>query len=212
MLASVFVFHVMAAAIAQLVCYRYPVLWRKAEPELEVFNQCLVEMAKRFPTALGAQRVVEDLSRAVTQQEQHDGPLHLAFSTDQIKYFKPLGPELCSQWDLIFLNTNVPVVSAEISSQQTSGRDGRGQNLSKFGGAQEQDVVLPSSIILRDPCHNRGALSTAPMWNGDNLRTETDLDALLQSNEELLRQDGLSFGEFDNVGNWMLDDWMTDII
>ncbi|KAF2100887.1 hypothetical protein NA57DRAFT_65223 [Rhizodiscina lignyota] len=122
-LAPVFTFHLMTAAYAQLAYYKYPALWVRAESELGIISQCLVEMAKRYPSAVGAQRVVKAVFRAVKSQERHEGPLQLFFDKDQKKYFDFLGPELCSKWGFVYegvQNSSQPFTMTPMAPPQSA--------------------------------------------------------------------------------------------
>ena len=53
-LGPAFSFHLLAASIALLSCYRYPDLWALAHEDLEILTQAQEEMKKRWPSALGS--------------------------------------------------------------------------------------------------------------------------------------------------------------
>ncbi|OCT44472.1 fungal specific transcription factor domain-containing protein [Cladophialophora carrionii] len=209
LLAPVFTFHLMAAAIAQLACYPYPALWTKAQPEVDVIEKCLIEMARRYPTAIGAQRVVSHLSRAFKEQERHDGPLHLAFSTDQIKFFQWFGRELCNIWDLIFPKAGDDGISAMDLRQKVYSTHEQPRENSNGANVPVDDPTAHTSIILQDPSQFLNAFSMAPTWNNEHFQNGAIFDSLSQMGDESTEQDGLHLAQHDPVGRWMIGDWST---
>jgi hypothetical protein len=200
-LAPAYIFHLMTNAYAQLACYKYPSLWPKAEAELEIVNQCLIEMAKRYPSAIGAQRVIKAVFRSVKKQERHEGALQLLFDNDQRRYFEPFGSELCAKWELVCSegndraeNRNQPT---HISTQvESSGNEG-------FPNASS------NSITFLDTSQQFVPLAMAPPPTAEYHDPIPDLEALLQHGTTFDDTQALPFA---SVGNWMLGgDWMADI-
>jgi hypothetical protein len=159
----------MCVAMTQLACYRYPTLWSRASTELNVLNQALAEMSKRYPSAFGAQRVVRDVERAVKKLDRYTGALHLGLPPDQTQYFSTLGPELCSKWDFVYHNHdnhhNDETATSEILAER-SRRDApvipanTSENTTNAEG-------LASSMTFQDPDQTATSLSMAPpAWDG----------------------------------------------
>ena len=188
----------MTAAYAQLAYYRYPALWAKAESELEVINQCLVEMAKRYPSAVGAQRVIRAVFRAVQKQERHEGPLQLLFEKDQRKYFDHLGPELCGKWDFVY---GSPPHDTNESTQGSVRPDSTGTSVDR----PSNSVTLVGS--------NQPLTSTtmAPPMTTEYREPVPEFDPMLPVDATLDAFSGSHDYPFATVGNWMLGDWMADL-
>lgn len=195
-LAPVFNFHLMTAAFAQLACYRYPAFWTRAEGELETINKCLVEMAKRYPTAVGAQRVIKAVFRAVGAQKRHEGPTHPTREPEQLEYFEQLGPDLCSKWSLIMPSHGAETPRALSSLRQLALSEpvlaGHGplDNVSSFTANADANFAL----VNHPESHEVPSLSESLLADiGEH-------DSYFASN-----------GAFTAVGNWMLGDWTADL-
>jgi hypothetical protein len=214
MLASVHILHIMCVAMTQLACYRYPTLWSRASTELNVLNQALAEMSKRYPSAFGAQRVVRDVERAVKKLDRYTGALHLGLPPDQTQYFSTLGPELCSKWDFVYHNHdnhhNDETATSEILAER-SRRDApvipanTSENTTNAEG-------LASSMTFQDPDQTATSLSMAPpAWDGPG---SADFTGMMAGVFEAAGGGGegaeFPFGT-STIGNWMLSDWMTDL-
>lgn len=196
-LAPVFNFHLMTAAYAQLACYKYPAMWSKAEGELDTICTCLVEMAKRYPTAVGAQRVIKAVFRAVKVQKRYDEVALVTSEPEQMKFFNFLGPDLCNKWVLIKPNhhANTPrplgICQTTDANELTRPRDisqgtthpilTEANSSSQLPTGQYFEEVQPfGNSLFRDVCGH---------------------DSYFASN-----------GAFTAVGNWMLGgDWTADI-
>ncbi|KAF2185637.1 hypothetical protein K469DRAFT_665282 [Zopfia rhizophila CBS 207.26] len=193
-LAPVFNFHLMTAAYAQLACYKYPVLWAKTEAELDTINKCLVEMAKRYPTAVGAQRIIKAVFRAVSAQERHEQPFNLVPEPDQLNYFDFLGPELCSKWTLVLPVRHTPSLEVQTGGQLTPAH-------TRIGPAQ-----MPSTL----PEANRPFTPSSilpPSANG-NPHSTPGFSEVLQDVSDPFNVTSVAFTA---VGNWMLGGWMADL-
>lgn len=203
-LAPVFNFHLMTAAYAQLACYKYPSLWPIADGELEIINKCLLEMAKRYPTAVGAQRVIKAVFRAVSAQNRHEGPIHIALEPEPepepMKYFKFFGPDLCSKWASV-----MPAQSDTIQSVNEIGQPLPCRNPSHNGPMPSSDEALETASSF-DP--NSGTTLITGQTN--TAGTSSFTDALLA---DIGTHDSYfaSNGAFTAIGNWMLGDWTADI-
>lgn len=207
-LAPAYIFHLMTNAYAQLACYKYEMLWKKAEAELEIVNQCLIEMAKRYPSAVGAQRVVKAVSRSVKKQERHKGPLQLLFDSEQRRYFDYFGPELCSKWDLVYPGGNDGSESRHRNPSNQVPKDVVSNNAAHEGFQNASS----NSITFHDasqPFAPLAPLAMAPPPTAEYHDPIPDLEALLQHGTTFDDTQALPFA---SVGNWMLGgDWMADL-
>ncbi|KAF2692172.1 hypothetical protein K458DRAFT_286823 [Lentithecium fluviatile CBS 122367] len=193
-LAPVFNFHLMTAAYAQLACFKYPLLWLKAECELEIVNKCLVEMAKRYPTAVGAQRVIRAVFRTVSAQKRHEGLIHITTDLEQMKYFELLGPDLCSKWSLVRPSAQNTIPGAQLPLQRRTAI-----------GHLTVDTSLESpNPFPRDNLHMQLGAQPTPsdeLSFGDSLLADIGVhDSYFATN-----------GAFTAVGNWMLGDCTADV-
>lgn len=208
-LAPVFIFHLLTAAYAQLAYYKYPRLWAKAEAELNIINQALAEMAKRYPTAFGAQRVVRAVTEAVRKQPRHERTLQLVFEKEHRKYFDPFGPELCSKWPIAYPEEPSPDTQRRNGSTSTSTEPASVSEPSNHGF--EQMSLAENSIILLDSNPDFAPTSMAPPLVNSYRDSVTGMEELIQRDPAF---DAVSHGHtlpYATVGNWMLGDWMSDL-
>jgi hypothetical protein len=210
MLASTFIFHLLASAVAQLTCYRYPALWETAEPELDIIAHALIELTKRFPTGLGAQRVIKHVTQAIKKESQLGGPPLLRGIPEHLEFFSSFGPELCSKWDFVYghraeagrdreLLNEIPMQSNPLP-QPTNGS----QSPLPVGHLE----VRPE--ILVEPYNNPGPAEIAPPWMSYSNQL-SNLDGMMPSAFDDDAQRGLAGSTMGSVGNWMLSDWLTDM-
>ncbi|OJD16082.1 hypothetical protein AJ78_03715 [Emergomyces pasteurianus Ep9510] len=213
LLAPVFIFHLLAAALAEVACHNYPLLWARTEKEFNVINQALDEFAHRFPSALGAQRVVKGVTAAVQKQQSQRPSFELSVSENQFQFFDFFGPDLCSKWDLVYglrydyqrkhmVPKDLPRHGPILSRTQDENND---------DDLNADDFAAAGLISLQDPKNSSTATlpSTQPLPGnepgviaGEDLRTfSMDPSGLPFSTSSLI----------DPVGNWMLNDWMTDL-
>ena len=203
-LPSVFTFHLLAAGLAELASHSYPALWVKAEQELNTINQVLEELAHRYPSALGSQRVIKGVTRAVQRQQTQRKPLQLNDSTEQLQFFSFFGPDLCSKWNIVhgYKEFERGVVREEpMNPPQT-----RLPNEMVENDLTPDESAIAGLISLNDPKHVSTDVSVtqpaAPALAGtrDVGRTFMPDPSIFFSNNMI-----------DSVGNWMLNDWMTDL-
>ena len=113
-LGPMFTFHLLAAAIALLSCYRYPDLWATALEDIETIRQAQVEMAKKWPSALGSIRSFEKMYELTvnTTERRSSGP-QTKFMRDQAIYFEDVDISLCRMWQVL---QTMNVISSDIGS------------------------------------------------------------------------------------------------
>lgn len=209
MLASTFVFHILASAITQLLCYRYPSLWEIAEPELEILSHALSELTKRFPTGLGAQRVIKHGTQAVKKEPQLEGPPVLNETPDQLDFFSSFGPELCSKWDLVYgsrLGGGPQKIGNGQSTPAQSALVSQPMNRNRYSGG-ETTSERPGGV--GESYSNEIPISLAPGWTNGSIEL-SGIDGMMPLAFESGPQHGSGSGTLDMVGNWMLHDWITD--
>ncbi|RFU31221.1 hypothetical protein B7463_g5090, partial [Scytalidium lignicola] len=209
MLASTFIFHILASAITQLLCYRYPTLWAKAEPELEILNQALNELTKRFPTGFGAQRVIKHAMQAVKKESQIEGPPVLSEMPEGLNFFSSFGPELSSKWGFVYGSRSEDKGAFKangISMHSTSLLQPTHDNRNHIG-----DILIERRpVALIEPYSNPGPITIPPAWTGGSIELNS-LDGMMPSAFEADAHRGSIGATFDSVGNWMLSDWITDM-
>ncbi|CAG9992925.1 unnamed protein product [Clonostachys byssicola] len=110
-LAPPFIFYLLVAGLNQVSSHRHPDLSQHADQEIQTVRDALNELKKRFPTAVGAERVFENIlckARALQPCSQPSPPKPLSPTQQELlAYF---GPDLCPLWPS-FLSESVDPVS-----------------------------------------------------------------------------------------------------
>jgi hypothetical protein len=192
LLAPVFNFHLMTAAFAQVACYRVPSFWSKAEGELEIINKCLVIMAKRYPTAIGAQRVVKAALRAVQTQNRQEDNVQSNLEREQVICFGYFAPELCSKWSLLF--PDGPDSGRRVNPRPNNTSPTTNFDPHQIAADGHQEVIAQPALASMQPNYDA-------------------LDPTLSQPLQDLSQESYfaSNGAFTAVGNWMLGDWTAGL-
>ena len=190
-LGPIFTFYLLAAAVAQLSCYRYCILWRSAEQELRVITISQKELSKRWPSALGALRVFQNLTDAVTKQSRSNHPPLMDLSMDQHSLFDVFGADLCREWEYIMKNAFEKHVRGPDQGQYRSTTS----DLMTAGILAE--LKTPSSTPVPDPT------VALPMAFDHQVGYYGSATA------------GLGFeappnGHYEGIGNWLLANWSND--
>ncbi|PGH13667.1 hypothetical protein AJ79_03516 [Helicocarpus griseus UAMH5409] len=212
LLAPVYIFHLLAAALAEVACHNYPLLWAKTEKEFEVINRALDEFSHRFPSAIGAQRVVKGVTAAVQKQQSQRPSFQLSVSEEQFQFFDFFGPDLCAKWDLVYgfrYGSRGRNVAPEDLSRHAVNRM---PNENNDNNLNADDYAVAGLISLQDPKHSTTTPfppTTQPLPGSEpGLMGSEDLQT------SSIDPPGLPFSTsslIDPVGNWMLNDWMTDL-
>lgn len=224
-LGPVFIFHLLAAALAELSCHNYPVLWEKTERELEVLNQALKEFAHKFPSAVGGQRVIKAVTSAVQKQQAQRKSYQSAVAPEQFKFFTFFGPDLCSKWELIYgrkAETEprtipndgllVPSISQNQDSLDRDNAAGEQQSPDQFAVEGLMSLHDPKNLSTVVPPNTIPVTRPAPA-NIDGIGGIIETGSATTTSNPI-DQPLLPFATdslVDPVGNWMVNDWMTDL-
>ncbi|KAK5169802.1 uncharacterized protein LTR77_005780 [Saxophila tyrrhenica] len=92
------IFYLMVASLVQASAYRFAAFARHREKEFDITRQAVDALKTRFPTAIGAERVIQYVS-AFTVQVPSDATSSETISMRERKFFSVFGPELCCQWE-----------------------------------------------------------------------------------------------------------------
>ncbi|KAL5354324.1 hypothetical protein ACLOAV_000413 [Pseudogymnoascus australis] len=212
MLAPVFIFHLLTSAIAQLPCYRYPALWAKAKAEFVIIDEALAELAKRYPTAFGAQRVLRDVRQAVRKEKQQEGLPQLSGTAEQLKFFTSFGPKLCSKWDFVY-SPEAPVgpgkdLTANSAQSQLGGSLSQSDLLFPHTQNRNGQGLTEAWPITQHESHDASTPgSMVPPW-ASGLAELTYTDGTMPSAFAAGMQHRYSGDNIDSVGEWMISDWV----
>ena len=189
-LGPIFTFYLFVAGLSQLSCHQYPDLVSISKHELSIINLSLQELSRKWSSAIGPEKVIENLTRGVGTPPPASKSFQPKFSTEQLAFFSMFGPDFCRKWD--------PVFKSGISSAETSGQVNP-NSASQIAGAGSK-------------AHPRTGIETVDTANG-RLQNTAPFDVLeslalypQQGYEPLDGDVGLDFAN-DSVGNWLSNDW-----
>ncbi|KIW66463.1 hypothetical protein PV04_05798 [Phialophora macrospora] len=197
------IFYLMVAALLQLSYQRFPSLAAHRNEEIDIMRLSLDGLKKRFPSAIGAERVVNQMMKQSTTVSDTPQSIQMMLTPEEAEFFAPFGPELCRQWGSTFDPraaaparmgdfTGVGTVNvnpnANANGILTSAMVGRGHQ-------QEPQVIAASTGEVAGPVRSDS------MWdNGGALLLSQDDEDTLFSSERTL----------DTVGRWWWADWVPE--
>ncbi|KIW46105.1 uncharacterized protein PV06_01796 [Exophiala oligosperma] len=185
-LAAPAIFYLLVAALVQISYHRFP-RWNAARTEeVQIINLSLNELKRRFPTALGAERVVNQAMKHAANLQTPYTPLRTCLKPEHQDFVSAFGPQLCRQWQVVF------------GSNEVDGPMG-----GRFNTRHAAGLIEPVSSSVRTesrfgtPDDLVNTLDHDPDWPGTVTMGPEDPAAIF------LDQDG-----FDAVGRWWWQDWM----
>ncbi|KAG0650217.1 Cutinase transcription factor 1 alpha [Hyphodiscus hymeniophilus] len=186
-LGPIFSFHLLIAVMPQLSCHSYPTLRSAAEDELRIIKMSLHELGKRWPSAIGPQKVIDSLTDRLASDPPALNLPNVYISHDQLIPFSKYGPHYCRKWDLIFKNSDERIREVERANPDSfryaaAATAGEG---SSDNGATVRAAKDPSEAIMRDNGQEQAVF---------DFRWEDD--ALYEADNFL-----------DPVPDWVLQDW-----
>ena len=134
-LGPMFTFHLLAAAIALLSCYRYPDLWEHALEDIQTIRKAQVEMAKKWPSALGSIKSFDNMYQlALDCAKRMAGAPKTKLRRDQAIYFEDVDISLCRMWEVL---QKMNVISSDLGSWDIA------------------DATMASPLVTHPPSRNR---------------------------------------------------------
>ncbi|OQV06980.1 hypothetical protein CLAIMM_11476 [Cladophialophora immunda] len=98
-LGPAFSFHLLAASIALLSCYKYPDLWELAQEDLKILNQAQEEMKKRWPTAIGSLSSFDRMFKlTVATQMKVTSTCNCSLTSYEAVFFEICDMKLCRMY------------------------------------------------------------------------------------------------------------------
>ncbi|OAG39438.1 hypothetical protein AYO21_06266 [Fonsecaea monophora] len=195
-LAVTSIFYLMVAALLQLSYQRFPSLATHRAEETEIIRSSLNELKKRFPSAIGAERVVNQMMKHSTTLPETAQSAQIFLSPDQEEFFAPFGPELCRKWRLVVENPISAVPPPPL------------EGVEEFAGLNRSDNGV---VIIGHTGHHLQASAESPQdvqaiitaesaWN-------TSTPFTFNIDDQNLFSDQLGL---DSVGRWWWADWMPE--
>jgi hypothetical protein len=184
------IFYLMATALLQLSYHRFPSLACHRTQELEIVKLSLDGLKKRFPTALGAERILNQMTKqAAAALPDPLLPARMRLTPEQKELFAPFGPELCRMWTLVFdPPTGIPAAL----------RDFSGQGPVEFTTSDTANGAVSNSHPVDQASAN--ANEVLQPWNNDASLNFPEEELGLFSNEQNL----------DSLGRWWWADWVPE--
>jgi hypothetical protein len=186
------IFYLMVTALLQISYQRFPSLAVHRDQEIEIIKLSLDELKKRYPSAIGAERVINQVMKHSTTLPE-TSPLEqvMALTADQKEFFAPFGPALCKKWSSVFdSQPDATAVDGEalLSAAASSVVDLVGQCALFRNGAHQTEQGPPTQVENEAVAANG---PDPPLF---------DIDETIFPNELNL----------DSVGRWWWADWMPE--
>ncbi|ETI27321.1 hypothetical protein G647_09511 [Cladophialophora carrionii CBS 160.54] len=205
------IFYLMVAALLQLSYQRFPSLAAHRNEEIDIIRLSLDGLKKRFPSAIGAERVVNQMmNNHSTSVQDTAESTRMNLTPEEAEFFAPFGPELCRQWGSIFgprpagpsaMTTDVAGVGRHsVDPRAHATADANGVLATAAGQGHhhhtEHHVIGTTSTTTTGDVAGR---SDAPWDVGGTLLLSQDEDTLFSSEQTL-----------DTVGRWWWADWVPE--
>jgi hypothetical protein len=179
------IFYLMAASLVQASSHRFPALATNKEKELHVTHDAIHSLKQRFPTALGAERVIIS-ARNIANDVTLNG-LHFELSPYEKEFLAFFGPDLCFHWDLV-LRAGSPAPGME-----------SGRSPASLPPYPRSDPVFPTGKWPIRPADYTTA--SAGMQMGLE-QSNWDFDSIVQYNE---------MPSSAAIGQWWWGDLLPDV-
>ncbi|RFU72187.1 transcription factor, partial [Trichoderma arundinaceum] len=100
-----FTFHLLAASIALLSCYKYSGLWKLAQEDLKTLAQSQEEMKKSWPSALGSIETFDRMYKlTMGTQKRVMGTAETTLTQNQANFFNDCDMSLCRMYTVLTQN------------------------------------------------------------------------------------------------------------
>jgi hypothetical protein len=187
------IFYLMVTALLQISYQRFPSLAVHQDQEIEIIKLSLVELKKRYPSAIGAERVINQVMKHSTMLPEIAALEHaMALTFDQKEFFAPFGPALCKKWSLVFDTQSTTAITVD------------GVTLQPTVSSSVADLV-GQSALLRDINHQSEYGATRHISN-DAIASNVNDPSLFDIDEAILPIEA----NLDSVGRWWWADWMPE--
>lgn len=198
----------MAAALLQLSYHRFPSLSTHRAQELEIIKLSLDGLKKRFPSALGAERVVNQMMKHKPDTEDMPQPTRMSLTDEQKEFFAPFGPELCRKWASVFDDaaeqprTTTAMLPGGLSGFTIETGNTAIANSNNIANTSDQVNHHRGHVPLTDPVV---AQEMDSLWNPSNDSNSADPFFAANDGQFLLNEQDL-----DSVGRWWWADWVPE--
>ena len=185
------IFYLMVAALLQLSYQRSPSLASDRSQELEIIRLSLDGLKKRFPSALGAERVLNQMMKHSTTLLDTAQSTRMTLTADQEEFFAPFGPELCRKWPLVFHR-----------------QPGFLAGINDFADISHANNAATSAKQADQPGYSSNGLPQGrPTGIDPDASLDNDAPLLFDQVDQTLFPDAMSL---DSVGRWWWADWIPE--
>ncbi|KAJ9609790.1 hypothetical protein H2200_006118 [Cladophialophora chaetospira] len=185
------IFYLMVGALIQLSYQRFPSLATHRSQEIEIMTLSFQGLKKRFPSAIGAERVMNQMMQHSTTLADTPQSIRMVLTPEQKEFFAPFGPELCRKWSSVF--DTQPGFLAGIDDFAGAGN---ANNMTMSVGLGNDHEVRKNGAIRENPA----PMMADPVWgNNASLLLSQDDEALFSGGQAL-----------DSVGRWWWADWVPE--
>jgi hypothetical protein len=181
-------FYLLVAALVQLSYHRFTSMAGARSQEIEIVTMSLNELKKRFPTALGTERVINQAMKHATTLPVSGHPWQTTLSPTQRELFAPFGPDLCRQWSVIL--------------------DRQGENDASGTATRPKEPIRSEPDQQRSD--NKGP---STLWNGSPGQQPADAPESIWEDPFSIGGEGsapLDLTDLDSIGRWWWADWMPE--
>ncbi len=187
------IFYLMVASLLQLSYQRFPSLATHRSQEIEIMRLSLDGLKKRFPSAIGAERVVNQMMKQSTTLSDTPQSTRMVLTPEQKEFFAPFGPDLCRKWASVFDTRQELLVGIDDFAVAR-----KGSGITGFASqGNQQDIQDNLNGTLQ---RESTPLDADPAWDPNGLLIFSQDDDTLFSSEQAL----------DSVGRWWWADWVPE--
>lgn len=192
-----FTFHLLAASIALLSCYKYPELWALAQQDLEILKQAQQNMTKSWPSALGSIGSFDRMFKlTVTTQKKVAGLPENSLTSYQAVFFEDCEMSLCRVYALLVRKPQVD-----------DAREHSGTSLVNATKSSQQILRMPGDLgqetsMLPPPSHHQTDLTSRRPHPEQPLVPEQAMVFDHMFHEEAGQMDGA-------IGDWLFWDQLA---
>ncbi|KAK5047322.1 hypothetical protein LTR84_006844 [Exophiala bonariae] len=180
------IFYLIVGGLVQVSSHRFDFLAVSRTAEIEIIKLSLIELKARFPAAIGAERIINQVIRHSAENPKPFENTDAFFLTlQQRKLFLPFGSNLCRKWSSIFESapsaglSQPPITPLSLPSTQPSIR---------YTNRVENEQILSTMETLNDS-----------RWPIDNATIDSSFNTVVDP------------ASLDMVGRWWWSDWMSDL-
>lgn len=185
-LPSTSIFYLIVGGLVQVSSHRFRSLAASQAAEIEIIKLSLTELKTRFPAAIGAERIINQVIRHSAENPKLMEAAEPFFPLEQRRFFLPFGSKLCRKWSSIF------------ESGQSAGLS--------------QPPITPSSLNLPEPdtvyMNNGGENDQIRSMMDNTIDSPWPIDNTLLNSSFHTAMDPASL---DMAGRWWWSDWMSDL-